>query len=135
MNRRQAVWRVDGWVDGWTDGGGWVEDALTLAQILAQGESERQSWRRLLPRNWAGVRDGIKKPPLHLVAATGHARDVINPFLLGEEREGEGEGRMPLRRARNFLISLPCNYLLLNLASSAAANAADENICCWRPGL
>ena len=37
---------------------------------------------------------GNKKPRLHLVAATGHARDVINPFLLGEEREeGEGECR------------------------------------------
>ena len=111
---------MDGWTDA--DGGGWVEDALTLAQILAAGGSEKQSWRRLIPRNWAGVRYGIKKPPLHLVAATGHARDVINPFLLGEERE-EGEGRMPLRRARNFLISLLCNYLLLNLASSAAAYA------------
>ena len=27
---------MDGWTDA--DGGGWVEDALTLAQILAEGE-------------------------------------------------------------------------------------------------
>ena len=58
--------------------------------------------------------------------------------VLGGDGERGAAAAVLLRRARNFLISLPCNYLLLNLASAAAAaaaaaNAADENICCWRP--
>ena len=122
---------MDGWTDA--DGGGWVEDALTLAQILAQGE--RGAKLASIASKKLGRSEGVESRNRVCILWRLPVMPVTSSILCSSARRGRRE-RGECRCGEQGIFSFPYPVIISSSTSPPPPPptlAADENICCWRP--
>ena len=121
-------------MDGRADGGGWVEDALTLAQILAQGE--RGAKLASIASKKLGRSEGVESRNRVCILWRLPVMPVTSSILCSSARRGRRE-RGECRCGEQGIFSFPYPVIISSSTSPPPPPpptlAADENICCWRP--